>query len=44
MRPASSIPYAIGAAILFGTRTPIAKSLVGEIEPVMLAGLLYCAE
>jgi len=41
MRSASGIPYAIGAAILFGASTPIAKSLVGEIAPVMLAGLLY---
>src|SRR5205823_12589705 len=30
----------LGAA-LFGASTPIAKLLVGEIGPVMLAGLLY---
>jgi drug/metabolite transporter (DMT)-like permease len=32
---------ALGAAVLFGASTPIAKRLVGEIDPVMLAGLLY---
>ena len=32
---------ALGAAVLFGSSTPIAKRLVGEIDPVMLAGLLY---
>jgi drug/metabolite transporter (DMT)-like permease len=33
--------YALLAAILFGISTPFAKLLVGEIPPVMLAGLLY---
>jgi drug/metabolite transporter (DMT)-like permease len=32
---------ALGGAVLFGASTPIAKLLVGEIAPVMLAGLLY---
>ncbi len=32
---------ALGAAVLFGASTPLAKRLVGEIDPVMLAGLLY---
>jgi drug/metabolite transporter (DMT)-like permease len=32
---------ALGGAALFGASTPIAKLLVGEIAPVMLAGLLY---
>jgi drug/metabolite transporter (DMT)-like permease len=32
---------ALAAAILFGASTPAAKALVGEIEPVLLAGLLY---
>jgi drug/metabolite transporter (DMT)-like permease len=33
--------HALLAAILFGASTPFAKLLVGEIPPVMLAGLLY---
>ena len=32
---------ALGAAILFGASTPIAKELVGAVSPVLLAGLLY---
>lgn len=32
---------ALAAAALFGASTPAAKALVGEIEPVLLAGLLY---
>ena len=32
---------ALGAAALFGLSTPIAKTLVGEIPPLLLAGLLY---
>jgi drug/metabolite transporter (DMT)-like permease len=32
---------ALGAATLFGLSTPIAKALVGEISPLLLAGLLY---
>ena len=32
---------AFGAAALFGLSTPIAKTLVGEISPLLLAGLLY---
>ncbi len=32
---------ALLAAALFGVSTPIAKVLVGEIEPVLLAALLY---
>ncbi len=35
------IIFAIFAAVLFGVSTPFAKLLVGEIPPVMLAGLLY---
>jgi drug/metabolite transporter (DMT)-like permease len=35
------IASALGAAVLFGASTPIAKTLVGEIAPVLLAGLLY---
>jgi drug/metabolite transporter (DMT)-like permease len=33
--------YALAAAALFGASTPFAKTLVGHIAPVMLAGLLY---
>jgi drug/metabolite transporter (DMT)-like permease len=32
---------ALGAAILFGGSTPFAKQLVGDIAPLLLAGLLY---
>jgi drug/metabolite transporter (DMT)-like permease len=32
---------AIGAAVLFGLSTPLAKELVGEVPPLLLAGLLY---
>jgi drug/metabolite transporter (DMT)-like permease len=32
---------ALGAAALFGLSTPLAKILVGEIPPLLLAGLLY---
>ena len=35
------IIYAFSAAILFGLSTPLAKLLIGEVPPVMLAGLLY---
>ena len=33
--------YALAAAALFGVSAPFSKLLVGEIEPVALAGLLY---
>jgi hypothetical protein len=36
-----SILYALAAAALFGASTPVAKLLVGEQPPVLLAGLLY---
>ena len=32
---------ALGSALLFGAGTPLAKSLLGTVNPVMLAGLLY---
>src|SRR2546422_8246798 len=41
MRFKPGVLSALGAAVLFGASTPIAKRLVGEIDPVMLAGLLY---
>jgi drug/metabolite transporter (DMT)-like permease len=38
---ATPIASALGAAALFGASTPAAKALVGEMHPVLLAGLLY---
>jgi len=32
---------ALTAALLFGASTPLAKLLVGEVSPLLLAGLLY---
>src|SRR6266496_3570809 len=32
---------ALAAAALFGASTPLAKTLVGDIPPILLAGLLY---
>src|SRR5512134_3442105 len=32
---------ALGAALLFGAGTPIAKLLLGPVSPWLLAGLLY---
>ncbi len=40
MSARSAIP-AIGAALLFGASTPLAKTLTGTISPILLAGLLY---
>ncbi len=37
----SGVIYALAAAALFGASTPFAKLLVGQIPPIMLAGLLY---
>lgn len=33
--------YALLAAVLFGASTPFSKALLGQVAPVMLAGLLY---
>ena len=33
--------YALGAAALFGASTPLAKLLIRDTSPVLLAGLLY---
>jgi drug/metabolite transporter (DMT)-like permease len=41
MKMNRGIPAALGAAALFGLSTPIAKTLVGEVAPLLLAGLLY---
>ena len=35
------VTFAIGAAVLFGTSPPLAKMLMGQVEPLLLAGLLY---
>ncbi|HEU0230758.1 MAG TPA: EamA family transporter [Burkholderiaceae bacterium] len=37
----SSIFAALGAAVLFGVSTPLAKVLLHDLSPVLLAGLLY---
>ena len=37
----SGVPAAIGAAMLFGLSTPLAKLLVGSVSPLLLSGLLY---
>lgn len=42
MKHQFAVPFiALLAAALFGISTPIAKVLVGNVPPVMLAGLLY---
>lgn len=35
------IASALGAAVLFGASTPLAKLLLSQMHPVMLAGVLY---
>lgn len=37
-----AVGYALASAILFGVSTPAAKTLLGAMSPVVLAGLLYC--
>jgi drug/metabolite transporter (DMT)-like permease len=37
------IGFALLAALLFGASTPLAKSLLPQVAPVLLAGLLYLA-
>jgi drug/metabolite transporter (DMT)-like permease len=41
VRFSPGIPYALLSAALFGASTPLAKRLLGEIDPWLLAGLLY---
>lgn len=41
MRLDRNVAAAIGAALLFGLSTPLAKALVGSVAPLLLAGLLY---
>lgn len=36
------VQAALVAAILFGAGTPLAKLLLGQVSPWLLAGLLYC--
>ena len=36
-----NVGAALAAAALFGLSTPLAKELVGEVPPLLLAGLLY---
>jgi drug/metabolite transporter (DMT)-like permease len=35
--------YAMASAALFGVSIPLAKLLLGEVQPLMLAGLLYAS-
>jgi drug/metabolite transporter (DMT)-like permease len=37
----SGVTFALIAAILFGASTPLAKLLIGDIDPWVLAGILY---
>jgi drug/metabolite transporter (DMT)-like permease len=41
IRTLSPASFALGAAILFGVSIPSAKVLLGTVDPVLLAGLLY---
>ena len=38
----TAVLYALLSAALFGISTPAAKGLVETVDPVLLAGLLYC--
>lgn len=40
-RLSRGIPSALAAAALFGASTPLAKALLGNVTPWLLAGLLY---
>ncbi len=35
------VPLALGAAVLFGASAPLAKLLLGKVDPWLLAGILY---
>ena len=37
----AGVPAALGAALLFGAGTPLAKLLLDSVNPWLLAGLLY---
>lgn len=36
------VQAALASAVLFGAGTPLAKMLLGQVNPWMMAGLLYC--
>jgi len=38
----TAVLYALASAALFGASTPAAKALLGSVDPIVLAGLLYC--
>jgi drug/metabolite transporter (DMT)-like permease len=38
----TAVLYALLSAVLFGVSTPAAKALIGTVDPILLAGLLYC--
>lgn len=35
------VSFAFTAAVLFGASTPLSKLLLREVDPILLAGLLY---
>jgi drug/metabolite transporter (DMT)-like permease len=35
------VPLALGSAVLFGAAAPLAKLLLGKVDPWLLAGILY---
>src|SRR5262245_44172184 len=35
------VSFALAAALLFSASTPVAKVLLGKVDPILLAGLLY---
>src|SRR5215213_9726274 len=37
----NGVSFSLVAALLFGASTPVAKMLLGTVDPVLLAGLLY---
>src|ERR1700760_1596875 len=39
--PTRGVMVAVLAAVLFGASTPFSKLLLGQIDPLLLAGLLY---
>src|SRR4051794_15630999 len=41
MTATPAVAAALGAALLFGASTPAAKTLAGDLPPILLAGLLY---
>ncbi len=41
MNRPTGVIHALAAATLFGASTPFAKLLVGRVDPILLAGLMY---